>query len=1044
MHARWRIELLDGPRAVGPDRVVTRFRTRKTGALLAYLALYRNRSHTRERLVEQFWPESEPEAGRTALRVALASLRAALADAAGAPVLIVDRRSARVDPTLVSTDVAEFAEALRAATRAVTAEERSVLLARALERFDGEFLPEYTDEWVLRERARLTETRIGALEGLVALREQAGALEEAVALARRAVDLDPLREESHRLLLRLLRAAGRPVAALRQYRELERILDQELQLAPAPETRALLPRRMARAGHAVRATPRAAPLGNLPRPLTRFFGREKEIGELARLLTETDAPRRLVTLSGPGGSGKTRLAIETAARLADLTAAGPVFEGIWFVPLADVGAPEQLPDAVRKALGLPHLPGGEPLEQIAAALEGRAFAPETGHALLLLDNFEHLVGGGASIVCALLERIPGLACLITSRRRLGVAGEQEVPVPLLPVPPQVGGTADTLLDYPSVQLFIDRARAARPDFRLTPENTAAVAALCKRLEGIPLAIELAAARVAVLTPAQMLARLDQRFDLLAAPAHGAPARHRSLRAALDWSSRLLSPELQRLFARLSVFRGGWTLAAAEAVCSPGEAAGPAADRSACAAPSTLDGLEQLCHSSLIVTEEVPAHPQTPEVRFQMLETLREFASERLTSPERAAVAERHARYYLARSEDANIGKDHAERSVKLDRLQREYRNLEHALAWGLQAPDGGEFALRLAGSLWEFWCFRGSLKDGREWLARALVRAGKRNSPSLRAEALMAAGSLAWSEADPAAALPLLEESIGLWQSLENRDKEAHALTSLAWACRNAGELQRAREAASSAIALYRGVGNRTRTVGALNCLGMLLAESGDHETARALVAESLVLARASGDPYLLSVALACTGAVIGCQGDDTAAWAYHEESIALSRTLSPLNALTQYRYLGEIAERQGRDAVARSMYAEGLAIAEELGYAHARDGFRERIERLDRAAGERRPKAYPASGKRRDLTDDEWARIQPLLSPTRGHGRPRAEPRRTLDGIRYVLGTACRWRDLPAHYGSPATCWRRWKEWQSDGTWERIQLLLDPGDSAN
>jgi non-specific serine/threonine protein kinase len=457
----------------------------------------------------------------------------------------------------------------------------------------------------------------------------------------------------------------------------------------------------------------------------------------------------------------------------------------------------------------------------------------------------------------------------------------------------------------------------------------------------------------------------------------------------------------------------------------------------------LDCLEQLCHSSLVLAEELPAHREAPEVRFRMLETLREFASERQTSLERAALAERHARFYLALVEASGIDKDHPDRSMRLDQIQREYGNLDHALAWGLRAPDGGELGLRLAGCLWEYWHFRGHLREGREWLARALARAGEGTSPALRAEALMGAGALAFHEEEPATALPLLEASIGLWRILGNREKEAHALTALAWACRNVGELQRACEVASAGIALYREIGNRTRIVGALNCLGMLLGEAGDHEPARALVAESLELARASGDPYLLCVALACTGAVIGRQGDGTAAWAYHEESIALSRTLSPLNALIQFSYLGVIAERQQRGAVARSMYAKGLAIANELGHMRWRDSFRERIERLDRAADENRSKACPASGRLRDLTDDEWARIQPLLPPPRGQGRPRAEERRTLNGIRYVLDTRCRWRDLPARYGSPATCWRRWKQWQADGTWERIVLLLDQDHQA-
>jgi predicted ATPase len=347
---------------------------------------------------------------------------------------------------------------------------------------------------------------------------------------------------------------------------------------------------------------------NLPLQFTRFFGRREEIERLTKMLSSGEGqrvgdersrpdaslnlhPSRLVTLTGPGGSGKTRLALEVAERCVAARRGA-----VWFVPLADLSDPRLIIDAIRDALHLTPSPEAAPLEQVVAALSHQP-------TLLVLDNFEHLVAAGAPLIRTLRERVPTLQCLVTSRQRLEVEGEREFPV--LPLPtPEEWNNPEQLSLYESVQLFVDRAQAVQPDFQVTNANAAAVAELCHRLEGIPLALELAAARIRLLTPAQMLAHLEHRLDFQTSSRRDATARHRTLRAAVDWSYELLSSELQQFFAWLSVFRGGWTLQAAAAVCEESAA---------------LDYLSQLQACSLIVAEEISG-----ESRFRMLETLREY------------------------------------------------------------------------------------------------------------------------------------------------------------------------------------------------------------------------------------------------------------------------------------------------------------------------------------------------------------------------------------------------------------------------------------
>lgn len=517
--------------------------------------------------------------------------------------------------------------------------------------------------------------------------------------------------------------AGQSAAACHQYDDLARRLRGELNAAPAAETWALvqnLPPSIARPAviEALtirplpsdlpgRPAPTPAPRAcGLPLSLTRFFGRVEAVRAVQESLL-APAPR-LVTLTGPGGAGKTRLAAEAAPQVG-AALGGPVV----FVPLAALSEHARLAGAVADALHLPRT-SADPFDQIIEALSPTP-------ALLVLDNMEQLGAGGARFVQALLERVPMLTCLATSRHRLGLEGEHEMPVLPLPTPAHPG-TPERLLEFASVQLFADRAQAARPDFQVTRRNAEAVAALCHRLEGIPLALELAAGWSGALTPAQMLARLGRRFDLLVSRRQDASPRHRTLWAAMDWSYRLLPADMQQFFARLSVFRSGWTLEAAGAVC---------------AAPRALDSLAELRDRSLVTAEENEAGG----MRFRLLETLREFGAAQLVDGARGALARGHAAYFSSIAQEAKPHLTGADQARWLDRLEDDHDNLRAALDWH-QAPEGdADAGLRLAANLVRFWQVRGHLTEGRAIFAALLARPGA--DAEARAEALDGAGSLA-------------------------------------------------------------------------------------------------------------------------------------------------------------------------------------------------------------------------------------------------------------------------------------------------------------
>jgi non-specific serine/threonine protein kinase len=627
---------------------------------------------------------------------------------------------------------------------------------------------------------------------------------------------------------------------------------------------------------------------------------------------------RLVTCTGPGGVGKTRLALEVSAALR------PEFaDGVFLVSLGVVRDPGELLPAIAAGLGVRERPGEPPAETLEAALRDC-------QALLLLDNFEHLLAATPAVL-ALLAAAPRLKVLVTSRAALRVTGEHEFAVPPLalptiqPLPPPA-----ELTTFAAVQLFCERARAVKADFALTTENAAAVTAICRRLDGLPLAIELAAARVTILPPAALLARLTSSLALLTGGGPDRPARQQTLRATLAWSYDLLTPTEQTLFRRLAAFAGGFSLAAAERVASRewrvarnGEADQNAQSSFLFPSSSVLDGLTSLVAKSLVY----PVGGPDEEPRFTMLQTIQEYAAERLAeSGEDAATRDRHLMYFLHLVERAEPGLMDAARATWLARLDAEHENLRAALRWGQITGNSGGAALRLAGALVWFWYFRGYLSEGRSWLEGALARAGggAAVAPAVRAKALGAAGALACLQGEYTLARERLEASLRLWTALGEARGRAYALLFLCQAAAQQGD-PRAAALGEESLALFRRVGDRWGLGLALDVLGAMPRAAGPTHSAT-LHAESLALFRELGDQWGVALELGYFGRLAWQQGDYARAAAQLEEALQILRTVGDKWSVAwALRNLGAVKRDQGDHAGATALLRESLALFQDL-----------------------------------------------------------------------------------------------------------------------
>lgn len=641
-------------------------------------------------------------------------------------------------------------------------------------------------------------------------------------------------------------------------------------------------------------SPSAYP-NNLPRQLTSFIGRENEIVAVEALLART----RLLTLIGSGGCGKTRLALQVAANTFEQFS-----DGAWFLELAPLTEPGLMLQAVASAFAVKEEPG-KPLERtLTEHLRDKRL-------LLLVDNCEHLLDACAKVVDMLLRQCSGLKILASSRQALGIAGEQTYRVPSLSLPGRsVTHAPQSLSKYEAVQLFVDRALLVRADFELTQDNAAAVTSLCWQLDGIPLAIELAAARLGLLSVAEIDRRLDHRFRLLTGGSRTALPRHQTLLSLIDWSYNLLNESEKLLLQRLSVFSGGWTMEAAEVVCA-GDAV---------ADWQVLDLLTLLCDKSLVVVEQLERFS-----RFRLLESVRQYAREkREQSADDASIRTRHSRYFLALAEEAEAKLNAAEQSENLLRLEAEHENLLTSLDWTLSASL--QDALRLCGALGDFWMMQGRLSEGRDWCERVFHQAQTQEPTPERAKALNAAGALALYQGDFAAARDLHETALTVAQQLADQQGITAALSGMGLLALSLGDFSAAQTRNEASLAVAQQIGERRGVATALGNLGAVALSQGDYPAAQALLDRSLSYAREMGDRWSAALILYRLGLVACFSGDCPAARTLLEESLTIRREFGDRGgAARTLSGLGMVAYDQGDYAGSLALYRESLAIQRTL-----------------------------------------------------------------------------------------------------------------------
>jgi predicted ATPase/class 3 adenylate cyclase len=650
---------------------------------------------------------------------------------------------------------------------------------------------------------------------------------------------------------------------------------------------------------------------NLPQQVTSFIGREKELVEIKALLERS----RLVTLTGSGGCGKTRLALQAAADLLDVSG-----DGVWLVELASLTDPGLVPRTVAGPLGVSEEPGEDLTQALADALKAKRL-------LLVLDNCEHLLDASARLADALLRGCPHVLLLATSREGMGISGELTYQVPSLSLPdPKRDATPEALVHFEAVRLFIERALFHQPQFAVTSQNAPALASVCHRLDGIPLAIELAAARVRNLTVEEVNQKLDQRFRLLTGGSRTALPRQQTLRSLIDWSYDLLNEPEKALFRRLSVFCGGWTLESAEQVCAGGLVE----------EWEVLDLLTSLSDKSLVAAEE-----REGRTRYRLLETVRQYARDRLLdSGEGGSVRARHRDRFLTLAEEIQPRLTGPEQGRWYSVLEEEHDNLRTALTFcvdelegyeGEQDPGHEEKGLRLAGALQWFWLTRGHLREGRERLDELLSHPATRRRTKARAFALNGAGLLAFQLGDAGAARALHEESLSIRRELGDKRGIAGSLNNLGIVARGRGDYETARSLYEEALSINREMGNRAWESYNLANLGIVAQARGDVASARSLQEQSLAIKRELGDRRGIALSLHAIGLSAYEQGEYASARALLRESLGLCHEVGdPWCMAAAFRSLGEALAAIGDWTRAAQLWGVADRLQETVGIREA------------------------------------------------------------------------------------------------------------------
>jgi predicted ATPase/class 3 adenylate cyclase len=659
---------------------------------------------------------------------------------------------------------------------------------------------------------------------------------------------------------------------------------------------------------------------NLPVQATPFIGREGELRRIREWLLEPSI--RLITLTGPGGSGKTRLGLQVAASVVE-----SFEDGVFLISFESIPDPSLVLQTVAETVGARESGGMALLDSLNEHLRDKSI-------LLVIDNFERLVSAGPQL-SSLLAVNPGLKLLFTSREALRVQGEHEFPVPVFTLPdPRAPVSLERLMEYESICLFVDRARQVKPDFTLTEENAHVVVEICSRLDGLPLAIELAASRVRMLPPQALLKRLDHALSLLTGGARNLPARQQTLRATIAWSYELLNEEEQALLQVLAVFAGGFTLDAAIAVAGESgiddlteqsSMTGLSGDSSYvdpwAQSIDVFNGIDALLSKSL-VHQQATLDQTSDDPRFVMLETIREFGLEQLEHKGQRRIAqERHARYYLMLAEMAEAELQGPKQGEFLRRLDEDHRNLRAALRFALSSNDA-ETGLRLTGTLWPFWEVRGYFTEGRDWAERILELGGP---PHLRAKTLTGAGTMAWYQGDYRSATRYHNEALELYQEIGDERGIAFALTNLGVQFALQDDYEQADQLFFDSLERYRVLEDHSGMAEALNNLGILATQRQDYERAYQLLQESLDLAGRNGDENARAFALHNLGDNAFYQCDYEQASRYYQDSLRLHRSLgSPAGVILSLGAIASVAAAQGESERGARLYGAVAAQMDE------------------------------------------------------------------------------------------------------------------------
>ena len=859
-----------GPLTVSVDGEPLALTGQKPRALLAALLLETNRVVSRDRLIDAVWGEEPPDTARNTLQVYVSQLRKLLPDgvletASHGYKLVVDREA---------VDLFEFVRLSEEGRNALTAGDAAgagETLRRALQLWDGAApadLPE-------AETARLEELRAAALEDRIDAELALGRHGQVVPELERLVNEHPLRERFRGQLMLALYRCGRQADALGVYQRTRRTLVDELGIEPSASLRKLEQAILAQ--DASLNAPQAQPASarRIPAPATPLLGRERELAALAELARAGDT--RLVTLTGTGGIGKTRLALELVRRLA------PEFrQGAAVATLAPVRDPALVARAILEALEIPET-GGDAEQLLIKTVA-------SSELLLLVDNFEQVLPA-APAIARVLEAAPGLKIVVTSRAPLHIAAEREYPVP-------------PLADDEAAELFVSRAQAANPNFELSEPNAAAVAELCTRLDGLPLAIELAAARTKLLPPATLLSRLANRLELLSGGRRDAPQHQQTLRMTFDWSYELLDAEAQRLFAQLGVFAGGCTLESAEAVCDE----------------PVLEALGTLVDESLVRQRETV----TGDARFSMLEIVREYALEKLGAADE--LRRRHLAYFVALAEQAEPELSRGDDQIAwFARLEDEHDNLRAALAFALEAGDVAS-ALRLAVGIRRFWQIHGHLAEGREALEAAVALAPDEPS-ELRADALNMIGILAAEQGEFETSRASFEAALGEARAVGSTRVISSGLVNLGNLAFYGGDLDAARRLYEESIQHFELLGDLRGQALAKENIGLMALTAGDIPDAVAWLTEALELARGSGDDREIAAAARSLAAATIELGQAAQASELLTESLALARELGETHgvAICLDTFAG-IAATEGEAARAAILFGASDAVRSSIG----------------------------------------------------------------------------------------------------------------------